>query len=123
MHVVLIWLARVVPAAILLLASLSKLTGAADAVTLFTLLRVEPWGRILLGAVELITAALLLWPRSSRYGALLGIGLMTGALGTHLFKIGITYGGDASLFIMALTVLGGCIASLALQRRAWTHHA
>lgn len=115
-RVALIWIARVVPAAILLMASFTKLTGAADAVALFTLLGVEPWGRVLLGMVELVTAGLLLWPRSTRFGALLGVGLMTGALATHVFKIGITYGGDPSLFIMALLVLAGSVATLALQR-------
>jgi hypothetical protein len=110
------WLAQVVAAAILGLAAFSKLTSAPDAVALFTPLGVEPWGRFLLGAIELLTAVLLLWPKSAVVGGVLGVVLMLGAIATHLFRIGITYGGDPSLFLMATVVLLASVATVTLRR-------
>src|SRR6266850_6319646 len=97
-----VWLAQLVAAVILGSAGLGKLTGNHDAVVLFTTLGVEPWGRVTLGTVEVATALLLLWPRTAGWAALLAMVLMTGAIATHLFKIGVVYNGDASLFVMAL---------------------
>lgn len=112
------WVAQLVAAAILGMAGVAKLTAAPDSVALFTLLGAEPWGRLLLGAVELLATLLLVWPRAAAAGAALGAALMVGALGTHVFKIGITYGGDPSLFIMACVVLAACLATLALRSRS-----
>ncbi|MGH7702083.1 MAG: DoxX family protein [Gemmatimonadales bacterium] len=110
------WAARLIAAAILTIASLAKLTGAADSVALFSLLGVEPWGRLLLGAIELPTALLLLWPRTAGLGGLLALGLMTGAILTHLLKIGVSYGGDPSLFLMALSTFTAAAATVYLHR-------
>lgn len=98
------------------MAAFAKLTSASDAVALFTLLGVEPWGRFLLGSVELLTVLLLLWPKSAVIGGLIGTALMIGAIGTHLFRIGITYGGDPSLFVMACVVLLASGATVLLAR-------
>jgi putative oxidoreductase len=43
------------------------------------------WFRVLIGVVELGAAALLLWPRTAAYGALLIIVVMLGGMGTHVF--------------------------------------
>jgi putative oxidoreductase len=110
------WLAQVVAAAVLGMAAISKLASAPDAVALFSVLGAEPWGRFLLGTVELLTALLLLWPRSAVAGGALGVVLMMGAIGTHVFKIGITYGGDPSLFLMACVVLLSSAATVVLRR-------
>lgn len=115
-RVILSWLSRLLAAAILGMAGFMKVTGASDAVALFTFLGVEPWGRFLLGSVELLTALLLLWPKSAVAGALIGGTLMIGAIGTHLFRIGITYGGDPSLFVMAWVVLLASGATIVLSR-------
>lgn len=115
--VVLTWLAQLVAALILVMAGISKVTGAPESMVLFTLLGVEPWGRLALGTVELATAALILWPRTAYFGGMLGATLMTGAIGTHLFKIGITYGGGPSLFIMASVVLLASVATILLRRQ------
>jgi len=113
---VLSWVAQLVAAAILGMAGVSKLTGAADSVALFTLLGAEPTGRLALGSVELVATLLLLWPARAVIGASLGAFLMVGAIGTHLFRIGINYGGDPSLFIMACVVLISCGATIGLRR-------
>jgi uncharacterized membrane protein YphA (DoxX/SURF4 family) len=110
------WAARLVPAAILGMAVVPKLTGAPDAVTLFTTLGAEPWGRYLVGSAELLTVVLLLAGRTVRLGAALGLVLMTGAIGTHLLRLGVSYGGDPSLFIMAVTAFAGSAAAFWLHR-------
>jgi len=68
----------------------------------------EPWGRIGTGVLELIASILILYPRTTGYGALLGLGLMSGALFFHLTKLGIVFDGDAVLFIYALIVFISC---------------
>ena len=110
------WIAQVLAAAILITAASSKLTSAPDAIALFSTLGVEPWGRFALGSVELLTAALLLFPRTAGIGGLFGIVLMTGAIATHLFKIGVMYGGDPSLFIMAVLVFLSSAITVYLRR-------
>ena len=114
---VLTWVAQLVAAAILGMAATSKLTGASDAIALFTLLGVEPWGRLTLGSAELGTALLLLWPRTALLGGFLGTTLMLGAIATHLFRIGISYGGDPSLFLTACLVLAASVVTILLRRR------
>jgi len=80
------WILRVVvAAAFLFMGALPKLTGDAMAMELFEKLGAEPGGRYAVGALEAITAILLLVPPTGVYGALLGCVLMIGALGTHLF--------------------------------------
>jgi len=110
------WAARLFAAAILGMAGSMKLAAAADPVALFTLLKAEPWGRVLVGSLEVLATALLLWPRTARYGGFLGFFLMLGAIGTHLFRIGIAYGGDPSLFVMACLVLVATAITIALNR-------
>ena len=67
------WLAQLVAAGILGYAAIAKLVGAAGPVALFTLLGVEPWGRILIGCGELAAAVMLLVPRTALFGGLLAI--------------------------------------------------
>jgi hypothetical protein len=114
---VLTWISQLVAAGILAMAGAAKLAGSADPVALFTLLGAEPWGRLLVGVLELLATALLLWPRTAVLGGSLGGLLMLGAIGTHLTRIGVTYGGDAGLFIMAWVVLLASVATVVLRRR------
>jgi uncharacterized membrane protein YphA (DoxX/SURF4 family) len=99
------WVAQLAAAGILGMAAFMKLTSQADSIALFQAIGVEPWGRYLVGSAEVIAVAMLLQPRTARHGGLMAIVLMLGAITTHLFRIGITYGGDPSLFIMAVVVL------------------
>lgn len=66
----------------------------------------EPWGRIGTGVIELVTAVLLLVPSTVFIGAVFGIGLIGGAILSHLTNIGIESKGDGGqLFILAIIVL------------------
>jgi uncharacterized membrane protein YphA (DoxX/SURF4 family) len=103
-----IWILRLVPAIILLQTLYFKFTAHPQSVKLFTEIGMEPYGRIGTGIVELIAAMLLLIPRFTGYGAILGLIMMTGALYFHLTKIGIYFDGDPVLFIYALATFICC---------------
>ncbi|MEQ1799361.1 MAG: DoxX family protein, partial [Lacibacter sp.] len=80
-----------------------------ESVYIFSTLGMEPWGRIGTGVFELIASILLLWPRTTACGALLGMGLMGGALFFHVTKLGVEIKGDGGLlFIYALIVFISC---------------
>ncbi len=77
----------------------------------------EPWGRIGTGILELIASLLILYPRTTGYGAGLGLGLMSGAIFFHLTKLGIIFDGDAVLFIYAVITFVCCAILLIIFRR------
>jgi hypothetical protein len=112
------WLLRLVAAGILGSTLFFKFTAAPESVALFERLGAEPFGRLGLGAVELVAVVLLLVPRTVVEGALLTVGLMLGVLGTHLTVLGIEVDGDGgALFGMALAALAAA-AGVLLGRRA-----
>jgi hypothetical protein len=77
----------------------------------------EPWGRIGVGVMELIASLLILWPKTTGFGALLGTGLMGGALFFHLTKLGIVVQNDSGeLFIYALLVFVSSLLLLIMYR-------
>lgn len=105
-------------ASIILLQTLYfKFTGHAQSVKLFSILDMEPWGRIGTGILELIAAILILYRRTTGFGALLGLGLMSGAIFFHLTKLGIYFDGDPVLFIYALITWICCLILV------WWHRA
>ena len=94
-----------------------KFTGAPESVYLFTALGAEPWGRIGSGVVDLVAVVLLLTSRGAALGALLTIGLMIGAIGAHLTKLGIEVQGDGgTLFVLAWVVLVSSVVVVFLRR-------
>lgn len=111
-------LLRIVAAIILLQTLYFKFTAHPESVALFTKLGVEPWGRIGTGVIELITAILLIIPRTVVLGALSGTMLMLGAIGSHLLVIGIQSANDGgTLFILANLVLLCCLIILLAKKK------
>lgn len=109
---------RITAAVILLQTLYFKFTGHPESVILFTKLGVEPWGRIGTGIIEYITSILLLLPSTIFIGALLGIGLMSGAILSHLTVIGIASNGDGGqLFILAIIEIILCFAIAILYKQ------
>lgn len=99
------WVCRIAAALILLQTLFFKFTGAEESVYIFSKLGVEPWGRIGSGVAELIAAVLLLYPRTTALGALLSLGVISGAIMSHLTVLGIIVKDDGGfLFILALVV-------------------
>jgi hypothetical protein len=112
------WSFQLIAAAILAQTLFFKFTGAEESKYIFTVLGAEPWGRVATGCAELIAVLLLLAPRTVTLGALLSLGLMLGAIGSHLTKLGIVVKNDGGLlFGLALTVLVCSTAVLAIRRR------
>ena len=111
------WVLRIVAAGILLQTLFFKFTAAPESVYIFTKVGAEPWGRIGSGIVELIAAILLLIPRYSWLGSVLAMGMMLGAIGSHLTVLGIDVMGDRGLlFGLALVVFIASSVNLVLHR-------
>jgi len=83
------WTLRGIAAVILLQTLFFKFTGAKESVYIFTTLGMEPWGRIGSGVAELIASILLLLPQTVVFGAILSLGVISGAIFFHLTKLGI----------------------------------
>ena len=105
-----IWIVKLVAVVILLQTLYFKFTEAEESVYIFSTLGIEPFGRIGSGIVELIASILILIPRTTLLGALLGIGVMVGAIFAHLFVLGIEVKNDGgTLFILALITFLCCV--------------
>lgn len=114
---VLSWILRLVAAVILLQTLFFKFTAAPESVYIFTRVGAEPWGRIGSGVIELVAAVLLLWPRLTWLGSVLALGMMTGAIASHLTVLGIEVQGDKGLlFGLAVTVFIAAAINLFLHR-------
>ena len=94
---------RFIVALILIQTLRFKFTAHPDSVYIFTQAGLEPYGRIGIGILELISGVLLLIPRTVWIGASLTIGIISGAIFMHLTKIGIEINNDNGvLFITAI---------------------
>lgn len=103
------WFLRIVVAVIFLQTLYFKFTGASESVYIFSKLGMEPYGRIGSGIFELIAAILVLIPRTVLLGALIGLGVISGAILSHIFVLGIEVQNDGGLlFAFALTVFICC---------------
>lgn len=111
------WGLQLLVAGILLQTLFFKFTGAEESVYIFTTLGVEPWGRIGSGVAELTAALLLLTPALAPFGALLTMGVMAGAVMSHLTILGIEVRGDGGLlFALALVALVASAVVAAIRR-------
>lgn len=115
---ILSWIVRIVAAVILLQTLYFKFTAHPDSVYIFSQLGLEPTGRIGIGVIEMITAFLLLYPRTAGIGAVLGLGIISGAIFSHLTQLGIEVQGDGgTLFYLAVAVFVCCLVAAILHRK------
>ncbi len=111
------WLFRITIAIILIQTLYFKFTANPDSVYIFTQLGVEPYGRIGLGIVELITAILVLYPATKLIGILNAFGIICGAIFSHFLVIGTEIKGDGGgLLTLAFVVFGSCVVLLFLHK-------
>ncbi|MEP7164364.1 MAG: DoxX family membrane protein [Ferruginibacter sp.] len=111
------WALRLVAAIIMLQTLYFKFSASEESVYIFTTVGMEPWGRIASGIVELIASILIIYPRTTWLGAVLGMGVMSGALFFHLTKLGLVVKNDGGqLFIYALLVFLSCFGLLLIYR-------
>ena len=111
------WILRIVPAVILLQTLYFKFSGSPESMYIFSMLGLEPYGRIGTGIAELIVSILILVPRTTWIGALMGLGVITGAILSHLFVLGIEIMDDGGyLFILGIIVFVCCALLLWIDR-------
>jgi uncharacterized membrane protein YphA (DoxX/SURF4 family) len=112
-----IWALRILAAIILLQTLFFKFTAAPESVYIFSKIGMEPWGRIGTGVLELIASILILVPATTLLGAILGVGLMAGAIFFHVTRLGLSVQNDGGqLFIYALLVLVSSLALIVIKR-------
>jgi uncharacterized membrane protein YphA (DoxX/SURF4 family) len=106
---IIIWIIKLIAVVILLQTLYFKFTGAEESVYIFSTLGIEPYGRIGSGVIELIASVLILIPRTTLLGALLGAGTMLGAIASHVLILGIEVKNDGgTLFILAIITFLCC---------------
>ncbi|MEN9599041.1 MAG: hypothetical protein RL596_1352 [Bacteroidota bacterium] len=99
------WVLRLVAAIIMLQTLYFKFSGAEESIYIFSTIGIEPWGRIGTGIAELIASILLLIPATTVLGAIMAMGIMGGAILSHIFILGIEVRGDGGqLFTYAVIV-------------------
>jgi hypothetical protein len=111
------WTFQILAAVILGQTLFFKFTGAPESKFIFSTLGVEPWGRLATGGLEAVAVVLLLHRRFAVFGAVLALGLMTGAIFSHLTRLGlIVYDDGGLLFALAVTAWGSSLVILWLRR-------
>lgn len=112
-----IWIVKLTAVIILLQTLYFKFSGAEESIYIFSTLGAEPYGRIGSGIVELIASILILIPRTTILGAIMGVGTMTGAILSHLFILGIEVKNDGgTLFILAIITFLCCLVLIYNQK-------
>jgi len=112
------WACAIIAAFIMLQTLYFKFSGAAESIFIFSSMGIEPWGRWLSGIMELIASILILIPSKRGTGAVLGGGIMAGAILSHLIVLGIEVQDDGGqLFIYAMVTFTACIINVWLHRR------
>jgi hypothetical protein len=111
------WALQLVAAGILVQTLFFKFTAAPESVYIFSMLGLEPVGRIASGIAELFASILLLTPWTATLGAVLSLGVMSGAIVSHLTVLGIEVQGDGGLlFALAIIVFVSSAIVLFIRR-------
>jgi putative oxidoreductase len=100
-----LWILQIGAAGMFLMVGFFKLTGDPQMVGLFDAIGLGQWFRYVTGSLEVLGAVLLLIPRLSGLGALLLMGVMLGAVPTHLFVVG-----GSPLLAITLLIVTGVVA-------------
>ncbi len=113
----LLWIIRVVASLIMLQTLYYKFSGSTESVYIFSQMNMEPWGRYATGIAELVASLLILYKPTTVIGSFFAVGIMSGALLSHAFVLGIEVMGDHGLlFLYALIVWVAAILLLWIER-------
>ena len=116
-ELILSWVLQLTVAVILFQTLFFKFTGAEESVYIFSTLGIEPWGRIASGIAELVVVVLILLPPTAALGALLGLGVITGALISHT-RLGLVVKDDGGLLFALAVIVFVSSAAIVYLRRA-----
>ena len=109
---------RFLVAIILLQTLYFKFTANPESVYIFETVGLEPIGRIGIGIIELIAAILIVLPSTKIYGAILSLGIISGAILMHLTQLGIEVRGDGGyLFFLAVAVFIASLIAIIIHRK------
>ena len=111
-------IARLLVAIILLQSLYFKFTGAEESKYIFSAVGAEPLGRYASGVVELIASILLFVPRFVWLGAVFTLGVISGAIVTHLAILGIEVQGDNGLLFGLACIVFLCSAFVLWYQRS-----
>ena len=100
-----LWILQIGAAGMFLMVGFFKLSGDPQMVGLFDAIGLGQWFRYVTGSLEVLGAILFLVPRLSGLGALLLVGVMLGAVPTHLFVVG-----GSPLSAIILLIVTGVVA-------------
>jgi putative oxidoreductase len=107
------WVVAIIAAIIMVQTLCFKFYGTSESIYIFTKIGLEPIGRFGTGIAELFASILIIIPAKRWLGALLGFGLMSGALFFHFTTLGVQVMDDGGLLfglaIVALSCCGLCI--------------
>jgi uncharacterized membrane protein YphA (DoxX/SURF4 family) len=111
------WILQIIVAIILFQTLFFKFTGAEESKYIFSTVGAEPWGRIGSGILELIAVVLLLIPSTVTFGAILALGAASGAILSHLTRLGVVVKDDGGLlFALAISVFISSAIILLIRR-------
>ncbi len=79
-----VWIATCLLTIVFLLSGGTKLAGSQMHIDNFLGWGYPDWFRLIVGTIEIVSALLLLWPRSAPYAAAALTVTMVGAVGTHI---------------------------------------
>ncbi|MEM6818866.1 MAG: hypothetical protein AAF578_08740 [Pseudomonadota bacterium] len=135
------WILVLIPVFVFLQSLPFKFTGAPETIYIFSTIGTwlgsigltflaQPftdYGAYGVGVTELIASVLLLIPATRHWGALLGLGVLSGAIFFHLFTpLGVAVefpggaeGGEISLFVMAVVAWSALLALVIRNRQRY----
>ena len=94
-----------------------KFTASEESVFIFSQLKMEPYGRIFTGISELGICILLIFSSTYIYASVLSIFVISGAILSHLFILGIEIKEDGGLlFFLAILIFILSVSNLILNK-------
>jgi uncharacterized membrane protein YphA (DoxX/SURF4 family) len=111
------WILRIIASLIMLQTLYYKFSGSAESVYIFSQMNMEPWGRYATGMAELVASLLILYKPTTAIGSFFAVAIMSGALLSHAFVLGVEVMEDHGLlFLYALIVWVAAILLLWIER-------
>ncbi len=96
---------RSIIALVLLYAMHFKITGHPHSIHFFSAIGIEPYGRLIVGIIELIAGMLIIFPKTSWLGALISLRIISGSIFFHLTISGIDVNGDGGLLFYCAVLI------------------
>ncbi|MCY4523506.1 MAG: DoxX family protein [Halobacteriovoraceae bacterium] len=112
------WIFQIIAAVILVPVGMMKFANGETDIYIFTQLGMEPFGRYLIGVLEILSGILLLSRNLSACGGVLGIGVMCGAILAHVSALGFEVMEDGGMHIWILLIVSlSCLVVVFLRKK------